>query len=116
MRTLSFLARVQAIQPGIGTRDGDQGIFFAPDHANRYAKIGDLLAQYDPLLIPVQKYGQNRFQSGLDSIQPLKSKEVFDKLARDQSFVGKQPPGKNFQQWIAEELDAIDKALAGSAT
>ena len=27
-----------------------------------------------------------------------------------------EPPGKNFQQWIAEELDAIDKALAGSAT
>jgi zinc/manganese transport system substrate-binding protein len=27
-----------------------------------------------------------------------------------------EPPGKNFQQWIAEELDAVAKALAGSGT
>jgi len=27
-----------------------------------------------------------------------------------------EPPGKNFQQWIAEELDAVAKALAGSDT
>ncbi len=27
-----------------------------------------------------------------------------------------EPPGKSYQQWIADALDAIDKALAGSGT
>ena len=72
-------------------------IFLSPNHANWFTELGNFFPEHYPLLISVEKCGENRFQSGLDSIQALKSKQLFDQLARHQSFVCKQASSKGFQ-------------------